>query len=79
MKSRLFIALRSAGSLPVEKRPECAEKISSVIEVSPGVWQAELSDLNCAVIDHFSETPDGKALWVLELDDKIRVENDLPV
>ena len=79
LKSRLFIALRSAKSLPVEKRPECTEKISSVIEVSPRIWQAELSDLNCAVIDHFSETPDGKALWVLELDDKIRVENNLPV
>ena len=79
LKSRLFIALHPAGTLPVETRPESGEKISSVIDATPAVWQAELSDLNCAVIDHFSENPDGESVWALALDDKIRIENNLPV
>ena len=79
LKSRLFIILHSAGALPVDTRPESGEKISSVTDVTPDIWQAELSDLNCAVIDHFSEDSDGVAVWVLALDDKIRMENNLPV
>ena len=78
LKSRLFIALRSADVLKAETLIENDGKFSSKRTVSPDVWQAELSDLNSAVLDHFSETPDGKGVFALALDDKIRLENNLP-